>query len=109
MRFANGFLTPSPWPSPARGEGTFFSSVSITAGQGAGTSCLLTSVPDPCFPSPLAGEVNALLTIINYYVTPSSLFLNPPITLLVNGKVQLQLLYLSEFHLLCLDVLKHNL
>ncbi len=47
---------PSPWPSPARGEGTYFSSASQMFSQVASTSYPVSSVPDPWVPSPARGE-----------------------------------------------------
>ncbi len=50
------YLSPSPWPSPARGEGTYFSSASQMFSQVASTSYPVSSVPDPWVPSPARGE-----------------------------------------------------
>ncbi|MES9990683.1 MAG: hypothetical protein ABW098_01945 [Candidatus Thiodiazotropha sp.] len=56
VRGAHGFLSPSPWPSPARGEGIDISSASNTSNQVLDSSYLFVPVLDPYVPSPLAGE-----------------------------------------------------
>ncbi len=47
---------PSPWPSPARGEGKYFLCASDASCQVVESNGLFAAALDLCVPSPLAGE-----------------------------------------------------